>query len=162
MRFTANRLETLMKHKRLISSYESTETTSKQGLLDNESELLAKKLIWAWMQDPSLSLVLRKAFEIFPSSSMVEPILEAMLQRSSFAEGNIGEGDKESECLVDYLMADIFRFCVDFTLYFQKVPHPSSADPDNMLAVVEHYAQKVLSSKRLPVFIQRQALFFSL
>jgi len=159
MRFTANRLEILMKHKRRIAADEPGKTRPTRGILDNESELLAKKLIWAWMQDPSLSLVLRKAFEIFPGPHIIEPVLESLLQRCSFTEEAIGS-DTISVCLADYLLADIFRSCVDFRTYFQRSEYPSASDPAGMLAVVVQYAQKVITNKRLPVFIQRQALFF--
>lgn len=86
-RFAANRLESVMRNKRRFD-IGLEDDSSLEHTIDNESELLAKKLIWAWMQDPSLGLVLRKAFEIFPSPEIAEPVLEALYRRSSFASSD--------------------------------------------------------------------------
>jgi hypothetical protein len=159
-RFAANRLENIMRNKRRMTEQLSDEPGNNAPPIDNESELLAKKLIWAWMKDPSLALVLRKAIEIYPSPALLEPVLEAIYERCSFnqAEDN-KDRDTISEAIVDYVLADIFRCCVDFHGFFQRVQYPRSANPDGVISLAGQYAQKALATgNRLPLFIKKQAL----
>jgi len=113
------------------------------------------------MQDPSLALVLRKAIEIYPSPVIAEPVFEAIFYRCSFVENDdkkISSGDAISEASADFLLADLFRCCVDFYGYFQRIDYPKSADPDSLLALACRYALKAILSEKLPEFIEWQAL----
>lgn len=159
-RFAANRLETIMRNKRRMTEQLSNEPGRETASIDNESELLAKKLIWTWMKDPSLALVLRKAIEIFPSPALLEPVLEAVFERCSFVqEESNNDRDYISEAIVDYVLADIFRCCIDFHGFFQRIQYPRSANPEGVISLAGQYAQKALSTKgRLPLFIKKQAL----
>lgn len=159
-RFAANRLENIMRNKRRMTEQLSDEPGSKTSPIDNESELLAKKLIWAWMKDPSLALVLRKAIEIYPSPTVLEPVLEAIYDRCSFNQVDDKKNrDLISEAIVDYVLADIFRCCIDFHGFFQRVQYPRSANPDGVISLAGQYAQKALmTGNRLPLFIKKQAL----
>jgi hypothetical protein len=137
--------------------YDGQDAFTNSGIdsLDNESELLAKKLIWSWMQDPSLGLVLRKAIEIFPSPMVAEPVFEAIFRRSSVGDGSV---DQVTTAQADYLLADLFRSCVDFHGYFQRIDYPMTSDPDALLDLAARYAQKAVLSSELPGFVERQAL----
>ena len=159
-RFAANRLENIMRNKRRMTEHLSDEQGNNPAPIDNESELLAKKLIWAWMKDPSLALVLRKAIEIYPSPALIEPVLDAIFERCSFNQTKpIEERDTISEAILDYCLADIFRCCVDFHGFFQWVQYPRSANPDGVTSLAGQYSQKALAAgNRLPLFIKRQAL----
>jgi hypothetical protein len=163
-RFAANRLETIMRHKRkvYVQNNGTNEDDNTQSSLDNECELLAKKLVWAWMQDPSLALVLRKTIEIYPSPVIAEPVFEAIFYRCSFIDkldvNRIKTGDEITEAMADFLLADLFRCCVDFHGYFQRIDCPESADPDALLALACRYAQKAVSVNNLPKFVEWQAL----
>lgn len=152
-RFAANRLETIMRNKRKIDGGAGHETAQE---IDNQSELLAKKLIWAWMQDPSLALVLRKALEIYPSDSIAEPIFEALYSRCSFTSHT--PSDTVSSAMADYLIADLFRSCIDLHGYFQRVEYPRTSNPDQLLELACRFAQKVMSSEDVPDYVERQAL----
>lgn len=156
-RFAANRLETIMRNKRRMTENLLPADGCKTSTIDNESELIAKKLVWAWMKNPSLALVLRKAIEIYPSQSILEPALSAIYRRCSFVENNLA--DKISAAMADYLLADMFRCCSDFHGYFQRVEYPITADPDAVLAVAGQFAQKAIAyGNSLPIFVKRQAL----
>lgn len=159
-RFAANRLENIMRNKRRMTEQLSDGPGINAPPIDNESELLAKKLIWAWMKDPSLALVLRKAIEIYPSPGLLEPVLDAIYERCSFSQAEDNEDrDIISEAIVDYVLADIFRCCVDFHGFFQRVQYPRSANPDGVISLAGQYAQKALAcGGRLPLFIKKQAL----
>lgn len=154
-RFAANRLETVMRNKRKVDDEERGLTDKEVSSLDNESELLAKKLILAWMQDPSLALVLRKALEIFPSDELAEPVFDAIFNRTSFG----GSPEKVvTAAQADYLLADLFRSCVDFHGYFQRIEHPVTSDPAALLNLAKRFAQKAVACENLPSFVERQAL----
>lgn len=153
-RFAANRLESITRSKRKLTDG-SLLGENKDNLADNESELLAKKLVRAWMQDPSLGLVLRKAIEIFPSPTIIEPVINAIYRRSAVG-GN--KEDPQTAAIMDYLLADIFRCCVDFNGFFQRVDYPKSAAPEEALDVAASFAQKIVATPSIPRFLERQAL----
>lgn len=156
-RFAANRLETIVRNKRKMTESLTPANDREASSIDNESELIAKKLVWAWMKDPSLALVLRKAIEIFPSPSILEPALSAIYRRCSFVENSLA--DNISSAMADYLLADMFRCCSEFHSYFQRVDYPKAADPEAVLAVAYQFAQKAIAhGESLPVFVKRQAL----
>ncbi|MBB1425620.1 hypothetical protein H5181_04005 [Shewanella sp. SG44-2] len=155
-RFAANRLEGIMRSKRRITSLDDNAALLSSKQLKNESELLAKKLIFAWMKDPSLSIVLRKAIEIYPDAELFEPVFDSIYSRSNFCDDC--SVNQVSAIMMDYLLADLFRCCCDFDGFFQKISYPSSIDPTSVLKLASFYAQKVLGSKNKKPFIERQAL----
>lgn len=154
-RFAANRLESIVRSKRKLTLGSEGNGNTSFDNSDNESELLAKKLILAWMRDPSLGLVLRKALEIYPCADLFEPVLKAIYGRSSFSAE---KGDDHTAAMMDYLLADLFRCAADFNGYFQVVDYPSSLTPHAVIELISRYAQKVITSGKALVFIKRQAL----
>ena len=158
-RFAANRLETIVRSKRKLDlSFGGKEGSSFEAL-DNESELLAKKLILAWMRDPALGSVLRKAIEVYPCADLFEPVLKAIYRRSSFSD-ELGDelGNIHSAAMMDYLLADLFRCAADFNGYFQVVAYPPTLRPYSVIELISRYAQKIIASGNATVFIKRQAL----
>lgn len=153
-RFAANRLEGIMRSKRSITSLDENVLNSKQ--IENEGELLAKKLILAWMKDPSLGIVLRKAIEIHPVAELFEPVFNSIYLRSSFCGEK--QEDQVSAIMMDYLLADLFRCCCDFNGFFQNIEYSPSIEPASIMELASFYAQRVLSSKNKKPFIERQAL----
>ncbi|MFT5420067.1 MAG: putative amidohydrolase [Candidatus Endobugula sp.] len=154
-RFAANRLESIVRSKRKLSLGIEGDASSGFSNTGNESELLAKKLILAWMKDPSLGLVLRKAIEIYPCADLFEPVLKAIYCRSTYSE----ESDNvHTAAIMDYLLADLFRCAADFNGYFQVVTYPENLDPGNVIQLIARYAQKVVTKDKTAVFIRRQAL----
>jgi len=154
-RFAANRLEAIMRSKRKLSVADDQRSADADDLTDNESELLAKKLVRAWVQDPSLGLVLRKAIEIFPSATIAEPVFDAVFRRSSLVNS---AKDIHTAAMMDYLLADLFRCCVDFNGFFQRIEYPKSSSPDDVFDIACSYAQKVVPSVKASKFLKRQAL----
>lgn len=152
-RFAANRLESLMRNKRRIDVSDDHENSISS--IDNESELLAKKLIKAWMQDPSLALLLRKAFEIYPSPDIAETVFESIISRCNLITEEVNHG---TAAFFRYLLADLIRCCIDFHAFFQRVEYPVTANPKELLNVACTFAQKTLDSCKTPEFLRRQAL----
>lgn len=155
-RFAANRLESIIRSKRSITPLDENVASLSSKQLENESELLAKKLIFAWMKDPSQGIVLRKAIEIYPNAELFEPVFDSIYSRSNFCtESSVNQ---VSAIMMDYLLADLFRCCCDFDGFFQNIRYPSSIDPTSILELASFYAQKVLGSEKKKPFIERQAL----
>lgn len=152
-RFAANRLESIVKSKR---NMRADKTGHIRGV-NNEDELLAKKLIHAWMKDPSLAIVLRKAIEIYPDADLFEPVVEAIFQRSSLSSVK-AKAPRTTSFMMDYLLADLFRCAIDFNGYSQTIDYSSSIQPKNVIELVARYAQKVIASPEVSNFILRQAL----
>ena len=150
-RFAANRLENIVKSKRKIAFDDS------ENISNNNEELLAKKLISAWMKDPSLALVLRKAIEIYPDADLFEPVLEAIFRRSSFCK-NKSEADLVTVQIMDYILADLCRCAIDFNGYFQVITYPKNLEPSSIIELISRYAQKILANDKVPKFVERQAL----
>ncbi len=156
-RFAANRIESIVRSKRKIDTVNNS-SSSETSPLDNECELLAKKLISAWMQDPSLALLLRKAFEIFPSPTLAEPVLESIIGRSSISSPE--HSDPVTQAMFDYLLADIFRNGVDFSAYFQLNALPATSNPTGLKNLLAKYSRKAITPEEVPAFVERQALLF--
>ena len=150
-RFAANRLENIIKSQRKIAFAESDDINN------NNEELLAKKLITAWMKDPSLALVLRKAIEVYPDADLFEPVLEAIFSRSSFCKSK-SNVDLITAKIMDYILADLCRCAIDFNGYFQSVTYPKSLNPSSIIELISRYAQKILTNSKVPKFVERQAL----
>ncbi|WP_119394484.1 reverse transcriptase domain-containing protein [Salinibius halmophilus] len=154
-RFAANRFELMARSKRRLLDCEHVSTIR----ADAEDELLAKKLIFAWMKDPSLGIVLRKAMEIYPDADIFESVLNSIFERSSL---NSKRSDNVTSAMMDYLMADIFRAASDFNGYFQRIEYSGSIKPDELLQLLVSYAQRVVSyyavSDSSKGFLFRQAL----
>jgi len=153
-RFAANRLESIVRAKRQLNLTPDIPNVAMEET-GNESELLAKKLIQAWMKDPSLGLVLRKAMEIHPDASLFEPVIEAIYQRTSI----VGRGaDEHTAASMDFLLADIFRCAADFNGYFQGVIYPVALNPRSIIELITRYAHNAINSGKATVFVKRQAL----
>ena len=156
-RFAANRLESIVRSKRRMTSHSGKDS---DFTCDNESEneLLAKKLIKAWMKDPSLGLVLRKAIEVYPEADLFEPVFDAILSRSSFNGKSITEANNVTAAIMDYLLADLFRCASDFNGYFQVIEYPKSLNPFALIELLIRVAQKVIPLASEYTFVLRQAL----
>ena len=157
-RFAANRLESIVRSKRKLNLGLNDSSENDFENSSNESELLAKKLIFAWMRDPSLGLVLRKAIEIYPSADLFEPVFKAIFSRSSFLNISSDSGEGTTRHMMDYLLADLFRCAVDFNGYCQVFDYPRNVKPKSIIELISRYAQKVVATKNAMVFVKRQAL----
>jgi predicted amidohydrolase len=60
--------------------------------------------------------------------------------------------------MMNYLLADMFRCCVDFNGFFQRVDYPKSAAPEEALDIAASFAHRVVETPGLPRFLERQAL----
>jgi hypothetical protein len=145
-RFSANRLQSSMFQKsKLISPAERT-------LFESESMLIAKKLIKAWLKDPSIMVIFRKALEINPSIDIYSKILSIIFKRV------ISNRDKHDRYIMIYLLSDIFRSIADI---YRKLDADRLASYKKLISETTAIAQNLLSCKAtLPSYLYHQALFY--
>ncbi|EEQ06068.1 RNA-directed DNA polymerase [Yersinia bercovieri] len=145
-RFSAHRLETsLAKKSKLISPEERKQ-------FDNESALIAKKLLKAWLKDPSIMVVFRKAIAINPNLDAYSTILKILFSRIQ------SNRDRRDKYIMLYLLSDIFRSVVDI---YRNLHQEYVADYQKLMSEVTSFAQKLLSCKSIiPNYAYQQALLY--
>ncbi|MCL1148172.1 hypothetical protein L2747_19385 [Shewanella marinintestina] len=145
-RFSANRLKSSLDSKKKILP------NSEQRIFDNESMLIAKKMLMAWLKDPSVMILLRKAMEVCPSIHLYENLLSEVFHRATVKKGS------HDKYYMIYIMADIFRSASDIHRLNEK---ESATSFKGLLDVITMHAQEILTTKsKLPAYIYHQALFF--
>lgn len=145
-RFSAHRLETsLAKKSKLISPEERKQ-------FDNESALVAKKLLKSWLKDPSCMVIFRKAIAISPNLDAYSTILEIIFSRIR------SNRDKCDKYIMLYILSDIFRSVIDI---YRNLHPENVADYQKLMGEVTSFAQKLLSCKSdIPNYAYQQALFY--
>ncbi|MFJ5427537.1 RNA-directed DNA polymerase [Pectobacterium actinidiae] len=145
-RFSAHRLETsLTKKSKLISPEERKQ-------FDNESELIAKKLFKAWLKDPSIMVIFRKAIAINPNLDAYKTILDDIFKR---IKTNRDQCDKY---IMIYLLSDMFRSVVDL---YRNIQAEYISNYQKLMSEVTSFAQKLLSCKSdIPSYAYQQALLY--
>lgn len=119
---------------------------------DNESSLIAKKLLKAWLKDPSIMVIFRKAIAINPNLDAYTTILEIIFSRIQ------RNRDKLDKYIMLYLLSDIFRSVVDV---YRNLQSEYVADYQKLMGEVTLFAQKILSCKSfIPNYTYRQALLY--
>lgn len=147
-RFSAHRLETsLAKKSKLVSPEERKQ-------FQNESALIAKHLLKAWLKDPSVMVLFRKAIAINPNLDAYSTILDMIFSR---IKSNRNKCDK---FIMVYLISDIFRSVIDV---YRSLDAIYISDYIKLMNEVASYANKVLSCRAsLPNYAYQQALFYLL
>lgn len=145
-RFSAHRLETsLAKKSKLISPEERKQ-------FDNESVLIAKKLLKVWLKDPSIMIIFRKAIAINPNLDAYSKIFDIIFSRIK------SNRDKRDKYIMLYLLSDIFRSVVDI---YRNLHPEYVADYKKLMSEVTSFAQKLLSCKSsIPSYAYQQALLY--
>ncbi|HCB0341043.1 antiviral reverse transcriptase Drt1a [Klebsiella pneumoniae] len=145
-RFSAHRLEkSLAKKSKLISPEERKQ-------FDNETSLIAKKLLKAWLKDPSIMVIFRKAIAINPNLDAYSTILEIIFSRIQ------RNRDKRDKYIMLYLLSDIFRSVIDV---YRNLESEYVDDYQKLMGEVTLFAQKILSCKSfIPNYAYQQALFY--
>lgn len=145
-RFSANRLKSSLDSKKKILP------ESEKGIFDNESMVIAKKMLISWLKDPSVMILFRKAMEVYPSTHLYENVLAEVFKRATVSKASL-----DKYCMI-YIMADIFRSTSDI---YRLNEEENVNSFKGFLATITNYAQEILTIKsELPAYIYHQALFF--
>lgn len=144
MRFSANKIHTLLKQKRSFSEQEvDEEGRPKSNSCDYLQERMARKFIACWSKDPSLVLLLKKGLELFPDKRILKPVLEqlkAVLRRND---------EPKQKKIAQYCLGEIFRHSAIFIHTKEKWEFPAHADVNGFFEILQSFAVEVISNEKL-------------
>ena len=105
-RFSAYRLTRSLRMRRSMTNLteELPEGGTARDALLHDFEVTARRLVAAWSVNPSLVQVLRYALDLFPSPSLLEPVIDAL--KAKLDGGNVPE---DEERVVYYVLAELFK-----------------------------------------------------
>ena len=163
-RFAANRLSKVMRLRRSMAESRSPgppkelagPEVSGLALLDHEMETMARKLVACWARNPALVSVLRRGLDLFPSPSLLLPVLDAL--RLKLDEPH---PDRPNERMVaQYVLADLLRAGAVETGYGPTEDYPEHADIAGYRRELKKLALLTLKLEDAPWFVQQQAAMF--
>ncbi|MBO0997199.1 RNA-directed DNA polymerase [Bacillus sp. SD075] len=137
---------------------ESDNMTAGQ-MLDHEFETAARKLIACWAGNPSLSLLLRCALDLYPDSLLLTPVIDAL---KSKLHSPSQENTYVSEMKVaEYVSADLLRAATTDIGYRVAAIYPDSADLPEFREEIASFARELLEHhSNSPWYIKQQAILF--
>lgn len=105
-RFSAYRLTRSLRMRRSMTNLmeELPEGGTAKDALIHDFEVTARRLVAAWSVNPSLVQVLRYAMDLFPSPSLLEPVINAL--KSKLDQENTPEDERR---VVYYVLAELFK-----------------------------------------------------
>lgn len=99
LRFASNRLaKTVQSQRKLVFDQDA------QITLNGIQESIARRFIESWTYNPALTLLLKKALELFPSDTIIEPIWISLISKLKTNTPN------RERCVAIYCIAEILRF----------------------------------------------------
>lgn len=160
-RFAANRLRQVLRMRRSMADPElpaedalaSIEVSERQAL-DHEMETIARKLVACWSRNPALASVLRCGLDIFPSTELLRPVLQA-LQLKLSPDANPAERDVSL-----FVLSDLFRAGAVETGLHRPESYPASADIPGYRKELLQTALEIVANENLPWYLHQQAALF--
>ncbi len=114
IRFASYRQLVALRQQREMSPFEADDAG--RSKVDAEIDKASRRLIYLWSLDPSLTIVLRHAFNLKPSPELLSPVLEAIDQwlRLENDRNCEGDGDSKEKNIVArrvcyYVLADLLK-----------------------------------------------------
>lgn len=153
-RFAAFRLCKSLKQRRLLTDLgEKRENGTAGDELQEDYELAARRLIGAWSENPSLIQVLRYAFDLYPSASLLRDVLDALAKKFQDA------GEHPDQAAVAwYILAELFRAAATETGRTSTGDDGLKVgDIDTYRSELAQHAETVLQAGDCPWFVQQQA-----
>lgn len=157
LRFTANKIHTLLKQKRnMISQDVNDDGIAIPGSWDCLQEKMSRKLISRWSKDPSLLLLLKKGIELFPHVQVLKPILQNL--------DNLHNSErKDLKYLSEYCISEILRHSATVIHVKDRWGFPAHSDVDTYFEYLESYANDKLNNMNyIGVALREQLRFFCL
>ncbi len=126
-------------------------------VLEHEMEATARKLVASWSRNPALVPVLRCGLALFPSPDLLQPVLDALALKRSFAP----DVDERERAVADYVTAELLRAGAVDIGYRDAELIPRSADLDELRQRLAGVARRVLEEDpAAPWFLRQQAALF--
>ena len=149
-RFAANKIARLLNNIRHFTSRETTEKGQPiPGNWDYLQERLARRFIACWSRDPALVLLLKKGLELFPSTRLLEPVLEQLDYLISLPHAKPEEMPSElasrQAAIGKYCLAEIFRHSATIIHRKDRQAIPAHADVDAFFESLQYTAVKKIN-----------------
>ncbi|TCK07454.1 reverse transcriptase domain-containing protein [Marinobacterium mangrovicola] len=144
-RFAANKISKLLNSMRHFTSRKTDENGKPiPGDWDYLQERLARRLIACWSRDPALVLLLKKGIELFPSTKLLEPILEQLqyLREIPFSPWRhiVSKQSQTQAAIGTYCLAEIYRHAATVIHRKDRQAVPAHADIDQFFELLQSNA----------------------
>lgn len=164
-RFVATRMASSLRMRRgMIDLEESVgikeeflENVTVGQMLDHEFEATARKLIACWANNPSLTLLLKCALDLYPDKILLDVVLDALEYKlfSSTGEENVFEVRT-----LEYVAAELFRAGAVEIGFRDSINYPSSVNIPAFRKELGAFAKKFLDRPRTPWYVKQQVLLY--
>jgi hypothetical protein len=157
LRFSANKIHTLLKQKRSLVAQE-VDGGGKliPGSWDYLQERMARKFIACWSKDPSLVLLLKKGLELFPDKKILNPILQQL-------DIVINRKNPRQVKIAEYCLCEIFRHTATNVYMKDRLCFPAHANVDGFFHKLQNLSVKFIENeKHENESVLEQARFFCL
>lgn len=155
-RFAATRIVKILQEKKRISSNNSNEKFNQENLLEHEFESVSRKLISVWAHNPSLSLLLKCALDLYPSLKVLQPVLEALEYKLFKEDKNI----KENKA-IEYVVADLFYAASVRIGYHKTNSYTKSININSFREELASLAEKIMNNqKKFSWYLKQQSCLF--
>lgn len=150
-RFAANKISRLLNDIRHFTAREvNGEGEQIPGDWDYLQERLARRLVACWSRDPALVLLLKKGLELFPSTKLLDPIMEQLNYLRDLPDSNWFEIPKEQlqrqVAIANYCLSEIYRHAATVIHRKDDDAIPAHADIDGFFESIQISAIKVLKT----------------
>jgi len=160
-RYAAHRLVSVFRSRRAMTTPDvsvAVKTANNQELesrdaVDHEMEAVARKLVYCWARNPALTVVLRRAFDLFPDPTILQPVVEAL-------ELELNATEPAIKAIACYATADILRAGSVETGYADANVYPDTADIPGYRKVLEQWSRRLLRRSDVPWYVLQQAALF--
>lgn len=149
-RFAANKISRLLNSIRHFTARETDEKGQPiPGNWDYLQERLARRLIACWSRDPALVLLLKKGLELFPSTRLLEPVLEQLEYLIALPNANWHGISTElairQAAIGKYCLAEIFRHAATIIHRKDKQAIPAQANVDAFFELLQNKAVETIN-----------------
>jgi Reverse transcriptase (RNA-dependent DNA polymerase) len=155
-RFSAYRLRKALRLRRSMTDpSEPVGETTAGDMLVHDFEMTARRLISAWVSNPSLVQVLRYGLDVFPSESLLRPVTKGLLSKLS-------DGVEEYERRVAfYVLAELFKAGAVETGMGTRLEEPQRiGDLREYRSHLADVAYEVIEMSGVPWYVNQQAALF--
>ncbi|MHA3068763.1 RNA-directed DNA polymerase [Acinetobacter sp. ANC 3789] len=139
-RFSANQISKILSEIRHNTSQEvDLNGIIVPGEWDYVQERIARRFISIWAKDPSTTLLLKKAVELFPDKRILKPIL-LELENLRKCKNN-----KVLNVIADYCLAELFRHSSTIIHNKERLSFPAHCEIDGFFELLQSFAAKLMN-----------------
>ena len=145
LRFAANRWAKVFQARRRLLDRDALLA------LDTTQEAVARRFIASWARNPSLTLLLKKGLQLFPSPMLLTSVWEPLVDKLSDAT------PLRERCIASYCLAEICRLSVTDLRKVNTLDLPKSADLKGYYTYLNEQVDSLIQRPDLPWYLKQQA-----